>query len=555
MSNEIDVKVPDIGDFEDVDVIEILVAVGDTVAVEDPLITLESDKATMDIPAPAAGTVAAIKVTVGDKVSEGSIIAVISATETSAATTAEKAQSTPENVAVAAAREPAATPHAEPVEAATQSPPPHDPPPAGGLIEVAVPDIGDFENVEVIELLVHVGDQVAAEDPLLTLESDKATMDIPAPGPGRVEALLVQVGDRVSEGHLIARITASAVSSAGNAHPQTPAQRETADAPPAPPPGAENDEPMRSEIDSSAAASVRAYASPSVRKFARELGVPLERVSGSGRKNRITKPDVKAYVKAAITSTTRNDASGFSLPAVPAVDFAKFGELEISELNHIRRLTGQNLHRSWITAPHVTQFDEADITELEAFRKAKRAENEAAGIKLTLLAFLVKAVVAVLKRHPDFNASLSPDGASIIHKKYFHVGIAVNTDRGLVVPVLRDADRKGILQIAAELGDMSTKARERKLTPADMQGACFTISSLGGIGGTAFTPIINVPEVAILGVSQAATKPVFIDGGFVPRLILPFALSYDHRVIDGVAGAEFTRDLGTILEDIRNLLL
>lgn len=444
-------------------------------------------------------------------------------------------------------------------------------------IPVAVPDIGDFEEVDVIEILVAVGDMVAVEDPLITLESDKATMDIPAPYAGRVTEITVALGDKVSEHSIIARIMA-AENGATNAaksgspaasdtpSPHTPGPGPTATAPPtvpdsaapgqagatgeAKPPGA----PATSEVVA-ADASSRAYASPSIRKFARELGVDLGLVTGSGRKRRIVKSDVQAFVKSLVGGARTAPQNGFAYPEIPLVDFSKFGPVETQPLSKVKRLTGRNLHRSWITAPHVTQFDDADITELEAFRKSKLADAQEHGVKLTLLAFLIKAVVVVLIKYPDFNASLSPDGGSIVHKKYFHIGIAVNTERGLVVPVVKDADQKGLYELAGEILKLSTKARDKRLTPTDMQGGCFTISNLGGVGGTAFTPIINVPEVAILGVSPALMKPVYTDGEFVPRLMLPYALSFDHRVIDGVAGAQFTRHLGVVMSDIRHLLL
>jgi len=433
--------------------------------------------------------------------------------------------------------------------------------------EVKVPDIGDFEEVDVIEILVAVGDSIAIEDPLITLESEKATMDIPAPQAGTVAEISVALGDKISEGTVIVIIDAEESSpAAGNnadAEITAPAPETIAETPP---PSATDDnrgdaapapakEAVAAVPESEHLGRTPSYASPSVRKFARELGVELSRVDGSGRKGRITKPDVKAFVKARLTSAGGDNATGFVVPAMPAIDFSKFGPVETHELSKIRQLTGQNLHRSWVTAPHVTQFDEADITDLEAFRKAKLDDAAEHGVKLTLLAFLIKAVVVALRKYPDFNASLSPDGRSIIRKQYFHIGIAVNTERGLVVPVLHDADKKGLYDVAGELREISVKAREKKLAPGDMQGGCFTISSLGGVGGTLFTPIINVPEVAILGVSPSVMKPVYSGDEFVPRLMLPYALSYDHRVIDGVAGAQFTSELATVLGDIRHILL
>lgn len=535
MSTEIPVTVPDIGDFEDVDVIEILVAVGDKVSEEDPLVTLESDKAAMDIPAPTAGKIAQINVAVGDKVSEGSIIVTIVAA-TDAAIPAEP--SSP-----AAIAEPAIEP---PQKTEPQA-----------LADVTVPDIGDFDEVDVIEILVQVGDTIAPEDPLITLESDKATMDIPAPIGGVLESIRVTVGDKVSAGHIIATIAPSAAIESAE-HPPSIPDNAPIEQPSAPASDTATILPANNATPVSTAAtqSSKAYASPSIRKIARELGVDINLVSGSGRKGRIVKSDIQGFVKSVMSNAqTKTSTSGFAFPDLPAIDFSKFGPIETQALSKIKRLTGQILQRSWITAPHVTQFDEADITELEKFRKSKLADAKEHKVKLTLLAFLIKAVVVVLHKFPDFNASLSADGESIIHKNYFHIGIAVNTDRGLVVPVIKDADQKGLYDLAGEISELSTKARDRKLTPADMQGGCFTISSLGGVGGTTFTPIINIPEVAILGVSPSAMRPVYLNNEFVPRLLLPYALSFDHRVINGVAGAQFTRHLGVVLSDIRHILL
>jgi pyruvate dehydrogenase E2 component (dihydrolipoamide acetyltransferase) len=541
MSIEYAVVVPDIGDFDDVEVIEILVAIGEVVAVESPLVTLESDKATMDIPAPRAGIIIAINVALGDKVAEGSVIVTIAADDAESEVKTEKMQQ-PNGVSAAPAVEAElATPSTKPLGTQREANVF-----ATTLTEVSVPDIGDFDEVDVIEILVGPGDLVQIEDSLITLESDKATMDIPAPIAGRVETVLVAVGDKISEGHVIVTIT--------------PSVRATATAPP----------PLKttSVVQSSSVAtqtdndskptlrtSIEAYASPSIRKFARELGVNLSILSGTGRKGRILKVDVQAHVKETLSAPGDKNVNGVQIMGAPAIDFAKFGPVETLGLSKIKRLTGQSLHRSWIMAPHVTQFDAADITELDVFRKSKIKDAEEQGVKLTLLAFLIKAVIVGLKEFPDFNASLSIDGTSIIRKQYFNIGIAVNTDRGLVVPVIRDADKKGLYELAGELASLSGKARDKKLRPADMQGGCFTISSLGGIGGSAFTPIINVPEVAILGVSSAAIKPVYIESEFAPRLMLPISLSYDHRVIDGVAGAQFTSALSLVLSDIRQLLL
>lgn len=432
--------------------------------------------------------------------------------------------------------------------------------------EILIPDIGDFESVEVIDILVKPGDKVKPEDPLITLESDKATMDIPSPAAGIITAVKVKPGDDVAEGTAIFLLeeTEETVQPSSTAEPDAHVIEEQNSEPTAAqqttPPVAIEQRPAPSTPTSSATVgtsdSANAHASPSVRKFAHELGVDLGLVRGSGRKGRIIKDDVKAFTKAVLSSDRVFDRNaGFSLPEIPPIDFSKFGPIETTPLSRLKRIGGQNLHRSWINVPHVTQFDEADITELEDFRKSKKQESEKEGIKLTLLTFLIKAVVVALNKYPMFNASLSPSGEELILKKYFHIGFAVNTDAGLMVPVIKDADQKGLFDIARELAELATKARDKKLSPTDMQGGCFTISSLGHIGGTGFTPIVNTPEVAIMGVSRSAIRPSYIDEQFVPRLILPYSLSYDHRVIDGVAAAEFTQYLSTVLTDIRQILL
>ncbi|MGF1642630.1 MAG: dihydrolipoyllysine-residue acetyltransferase [Thiotrichales bacterium] len=421
--------------------------------------------------------------------------------------------------------------------------------------EILVPDIGNFGEVEIIEVLVKPGDQIAAEDSLITLESDKASMEIPSSDAGVVKALKVKVGDRVSRGSpiVVLEVGDGALTSAAPAPlsppppsivtpAATPAATSAATPPPRPSPTAQIDE----------IKFVAAYASPSIRRFARELGVDLGRVQGSGRKGRILKEDVQGYVKLALT---QGIGGGLAVAPLPEIDFSQWGEIETKALSKINKLTGQNLHRNWVTVPHVTQFDEADITDLEDFRRSMADESKARGIKLTLLAFLIKAVVSALRAYPRFNSSLDATGEYLIMKKYFHIGVAVDTPDGLVVPVIRDADRKSLVDIAAELGEISEKARARKLRPQDMQGGCFTISSLGGIGGTQFTPIVNAPEVAILGVSRSKMQPVWNGQEFEPRLILPLSLSYDHRVIDGADGARFTAFLNRVLSDTRRLLL
>jgi len=521
------VVVPDIGDFKEVEVIEVLVKPGDAVTKEQSLITLESDKATMEIPSPSDGVVKELKIKVGDKVSKGALILELDAKD--------------------APRKDA--PKAEPAKPASKA--------NGGTQTVSVPDIGDFKEVEVIEILVKPGDTVAKEQSLLTLESDKATMEIPSPGPGRVQSIKVKVGDKVSKGSAILVLEGSGVAPA----PAAKAAPQPAAATPQPvPAAAATGRPVPREPREET--TTKPHASPSVRKFARELGVDLTQVQGSGPKNRILHADVQGFVKGALSGKTVSSAKSggggplpFNLPAWPEVDFAKFGPIESKPLPRIQKLSGPYLHRNWISIPHVTQFDEADITELEAFRKAQTAETEKRGFKLTMLAFLIKACVTALKQFPDFNSSLDKSGETLTLKKYFHIGVAVDTPGGLVVPVVRDADRKGVFDVASELAQISKLARDGKLKPGDMQGGTFSISSLGGIGGTFFTPIINAPEVAILGVSRAAMKPVWNGKEFAPRLIMPIALSYDHRVLDGASSARFTTYLVSVLSDIRKIIL
>lgn len=423
--------------------------------------------------------------------------------------------------------------------------------------QVLVPDIGDYKGVSVIEVMVKVGDTINAEDTLLTLETDKAAMDVPSPYSGVVKELHVEIGDKVSQGSLILVLETSetAVSAPAEqaARPVTPVAAPAAPAAQVAPQAA----PVpATPVVQPASSGGQAHASPAIRRFARELGVDIAQVKGSGEKSRVTRDDVQNYVKASLargTSAQAAGGSGLQVLEMPVFDFAKYGAIETKPLSRIQKISGANLHRNWVTIPHVTQFDEADITDMEAFRKQLGAEYAKQNIKITPLAFMLKAVVASLQKFPKFNASL--DGENLILKQYFHIGVAVDTPDGLMVPVLRDVDKKGIVQLAAELAEISAKAREKKITANDMQGGCFTISSLGGIGGTAFTPIINAPEVAILGVSRSAMKPVYQDGAFVPRLMLPLSVSYDHRVIDGAAAARFTAYLAMVLSDIRRLAL
>ena len=532
------VVVPDIGDFKEVEVIEVLVKPGDAVSKEQSLITLESDKATMEIPSPAAGVVTQLRIKVGDKVSKGSPILVLEEKGNGETAPEEKLK---------------------PPAAKAESPQPQ---PAGGAMTVPVPDIGDFKDIEVIEVLVKPGDAVAKEQSLITLESDKATMEIPSPAAGVVKDLKVKVGDKVSKGSPIL------VLDSREAPTKEPEKAKPAAAPaPAattPPPPAHGPRPVPREPREETV--TKPHASPSVRKFARELGVDLARVQGSGPKGRILHTDVQAFVKGALAGVRPPDKGGqgglpFNLPAWPEVDFAKFGPVETKPLSRIQKLSGPYLHRNWISIPHVTQFDEADITDLEAFRKNQTVETEKKGFKLTMLAFMIKACVTALREFPQFNASLDKSGESLTVKRYYHLGVAVDTPGGLVVPVVRDADRKGVFDIAKELGEISKLARDGKLKPGDLQGGTFSISSLGGIGGTAFTPIINAPEVAILGVSRSALRPVFAGKDekgndlFKARLMLPLSLSYDHRAIDGASAARFSAFLVSVLSDIRKLIL
>ena len=441
------------------------------------------------------------------------------------------------------------------------------------LLEVKVPDIGDFKDIPIIEVMVKPGDSVSAEDPLIALESDKATMEVPAPQAGTVKEIKVKVGDKVSQGTLVLVLEAGAAAAqpaapaAGPAAAAAPASapHAPAAAPAAAPAGAPAAAPRPTAAPASPTAALEpideekaklAHAGPSVRRFARELGVDLSKVTGTGPKNRILQEDVQAYVKTQLVQPRgASGGLGFSLPPLPQVDFTKFGAVQMQPLSRIKKLSGANLHRNWISIPHVTQHEEADITELEAFRKSQAEEAKKEGLRITLIGFLMKAVVVALKQYPNFNASLSADGENLILKQYFHIGVAVDTPLGLVVPVLRDADKKGLIELARELGAVSARMRDGKINPADLQGGCFSISSLGGLGGSFFTPIINAPEVAILGVGKSVLKPVWDGKAFAPRLMLPLSLSYDHRVIDGAQGARFIAFLSGVLSDIRRLVL
>jgi len=554
----VEVKVPDIGDFKDVEVIELLVKPGDTVASEQSLLTVESDKASMEIPSSHAGVVKELKVKLGDKVSEGTLVLILEAAGALAA--APGPAPGPAPVAAAPVQQP--LPIAAPVPAPAAA--------ASGPIDVVVPDIGDFDEVAVIEVFVKPGDAVKVEQSLITVESDKASMEIPSSHAGVVQELKVKVGDKVAKGSLIAVLQGAAVTVAAPAVAAAAAVPAVAASAVPAPAGHERAAPTAAlpPHEPAAPKGQLPHASPSIRRFARELGVPLDEVKGSGPKGRILQVDIEGFVKGVMAGDAQTAAQKAKAPAAapgvagggipgllpwPQVDFAKFGPIERKDLSRIKKISGANLHRNWVMIPHVTNNDEADITDLEALRVQLNKENEKSGIKVTMLAFVIKAVVAALKKFPDFNASL--DGDALVYKQYFHIGFAADTPNGLVVPVLKDADKKGLLQISQEMSELAKKARDGKLGPADMTGGCFSISSLGGIGGTHFTPIVNAPEVAILGLSKSAMKPVWDGQAFQPRLMMPLSLSYDHRVIDGASAARFNAFLGQLLADFRRIAL
>ena len=586
----VEVKVPDIGDVKDVAVIELLVKVGDAVTAEQSLITVESDKASMEIPSSAAGVVKEIRVAIGDTVNEGSLVLMLEVAAEVSEAAAPPAASAP------AVPAPAPAPAPVPVPVPAPAPAPVAAAAAStALVEVFVPDIGDFESVAVIEVFVKAGDTIKVEQSLITVESDKASMEIPSSHAGIIKELKVKLGDKVAKGSLLAMVevtgavlptavapVASPVAAPVVALAPAPAP---APAPAAAAPVAEHAPPTATlpahePATSSASSATLPHASPSIRKLARELGVPLAEVKGSGPKGRIVESDVQGFVKAVMSGSVQTVAQKATAPAAgttansaaavgsfpgllawPKVDFEKFGPVERRDLSRIKKIAGANLHRNWVLIPHVTNHDDADITELEAFRVQLNKENQnskdGAGIKVTMLAFMIKAAVAALKKFPEFNSSL--DGDTLVFKQFFHIGFAADTPNGLMVPVIRDADKKGIFQITAEMGELAKKAREGKLSPAEMTGGCFSISSLGGIGGKYFTPIINAPEVAIMGVCKSSMEPVWdaqVNGGaFVPRLILPLSLSWDHRVIDGAAAARFNVYFASLLADFRRIAL
>lgn len=570
------ILVPDLGDASDVEVIELLVAVGDTVAEEDSLLVLESDKAAMEIPAPKAGVIKTVEVNLGDKVSSGSLIVTLEvdgAAEDSAApagsgeSKSEEAEASGE-AAQPAEQDPASSDGGEQLAAE---------PAQASLVDVLVPDLGTEDEVEIIEIAIAVGDTLSVDDTLMTLESDKAAMDVPSDRAGVVKEILVAVGDKVKNGDAIVRLLAEqkAQSNAQQEPTQKADQRtasKTQKTAPAADQGSGNagaaspapDSPSTSSVTGSpisspnspvpGSESAKVYAGPAVRKLARELGVDLTQVSGSGARSRITKDDVHGFVKARLNAPAAVQG-GAAIAAVPDIDFSQFGEIEEVPRSKLHKLTASNMQRNWNAVPHVAQFNEIDITDLEEFRASLKGEAERKGVKMTFLPFLLKACAKALAEYPQFNVSLHSSGEYLIQKKYIHIGVAVATDAGLVVPVIRDVDKKDLWELAAEVVELSNKAKARKLAPQDMQGACFSISSLGALGGTGFIPIVNAPEVAILGVAKTAVKPQFIDKEFVPRQMLPITLSYDHKAVNGVDGGLFVTYLDKLLSDIRNLVL
>jgi pyruvate dehydrogenase E2 component (dihydrolipoamide acetyltransferase) len=555
MSDIEKILVPDVGGDE-VEVIEICFAVGDSLEADEGIITVETDKASMDIPAPFAGELVALSVKIGDKIKEGDVIAQMKGTATASTAASAEVQAEPEAEAVKAeapAVEP--TPEKAPVAAVRSA-----------VIDILVPDIGEDGEVDVIEVLVAVGDVIEAEDGLITLETDKATMDVPSPHAGTVKEVFINTGDKVKQGSIVIKLETSSGSSGAPVDLDEPVAEPVA-APVAPPvaaPAAKKPAPVPHHPQVGLTNAGAIYTSPSIRRLGREFGVDLSVVKGTGRKNRILKEDVQSYVKYELSRPKANAGSsvaagegGLQVVSAKQIDFSKFGEVETKALTRIQKISGPFLHRNWVTIPHVTQFDEADITNVEAFRKEQNVicEKQKLGFKITPLVFILKAAADALRTFPVFNASLSADGESLILKKYIHIGVAVDTPNGLVVPVVRDVDQKGIHQLSRELLEISMKARDGKLKANDMQGGCFTISSLGGIGGTAFTPIVNAPEVAILGVSKSEMKPKWNGKDFEPKLMLPLSMSYDHRVIDGALAARFTVHLAGLMSDIRKLIL
>lgn len=542
------IRVPDIGSGEG-EVIELFVKVGDRIEADQSILTLESDKASMEVPAPKAGVIKSLKVKLGDRLKEGDELLELEVEGAAAAPEAPAPAAAP-----AAAEKPAAAPAAE------AAPAPAAAPAAASVQDIHVPDIGSSGKAKIIEVLVKAGDTVEADQSLITLESDKASMEIPSPAAGVVESVEVKLDDEVGTGDLILKLkVAGASAPAAPAPAAAPAAKAESAPAPAAAPAAKAEAAPAPVAAAPAPSGAKVHAGPAVRQLAREFGVELSAVGPSGPHGRVLKEDVQAYVKAMMQKAKNAPAEGATggagIPPIPAVDFSRFGETEEVAMTRLMQIGASSLHRSWLNIPHVTQFDQADITELEAFRVAQKAVAEKAGVKLTVLPLLLKACAHLLKELPDFNSSLAPSGKAVIRKKYVHIGFAVDTPEGLLVPVIRNVDQKSLLQLAGEAAALAEKARNKKLTADDMQGACFTISSLGHIGGTGFTPIVNAPEVAILGVSKATIQPVWDGKAFQPKLMLPLSLSYDHRVINGAAAARFTKRLSDLLGDIRTILL
>ncbi len=551
--SEQEIKVPDLGGADEVEIIEIIVSEGDSVEEEDPILTVESDKASVELPAPVAGKISKITVKVGDKVKEGDVIGMLAASGDAGGSddaADDKSEQTEEK---SEAPSEARSEDAKPAPKKKKS--------GGSRTEVVkVPSLDGFEDVPVIEINVAEGDTVGEEDPLVTVESDKATMEIPSPYAGKIGKILVKEGDKLSEGSDLLEMT---IEDDGDDEGESEdsgdsARADSQESKPEKPQGKQESEPQpQGSTYEPPSPGTKVHAGPAVRKLARELGADLTRVKGSGPKGRIVKDDVHAYVKSQLQQAQQGSgvATGSGIPGVKLPDFSQFGEIEREGMSRMMAATATNMQRSWLNVPHVTQFDDADITEMEAFRKGQKAAGEKRGVKMTPLPFLLKACAAALAELPQFNVSLDMERKEVVRKKYIHIGIAVDTPHGLMVPVIRNVDQKGLWELAAESAELAQKARDKQLKPAEMQGACFTITSLGGIGGTAFTPIVNTPEVAILGVSKASMKPVWDGKEFQPRLMLPLSLSYDHRAVNGADAARFTNLLTQLLGDIRTLLL
>lgn len=558
--SEQEIKVPDLGGADEVEVIEILVSKGDSVEEEDPILTVESDKASVELPSPGAGKITKITVKVGDKVKEGDVVGIMEASGDAGGSDDDKGAGEEASSGKDEKAEEKSEDKAEEKKPAPKK--------SGGSRQetVKVPALDGFDNVPVIEINVSEGDEIEADDPLVTVESDKATMEIPSPYAGKIGKILVSEGDKISEGLDLVEMTV--VEDGGEASDEEEASSDSAESSSDDKQGSKAEPKGKSEEPKPEQPSAtyepptpgaKVHAGPAVRKLAREFGADLARIKGSGPKNRILKDDVQAYVKSQLQQTQQGSTvaggGGSGIPGVKLPDFSQFGEIERESMSRMMFATANNMQRSWLNVPHVTQFEDADITDMEDFRKSQKAAGEKKGVKMTPLPFLLKACATALAELPQFNVSLDMDRKEVVRKQYIHIGIAVDTPNGLMVPVIRDVDKKGLWELAAESAELAQKARDKQLKPAEMQGACFTITSLGGIGGTAFTPIVNTPEVAILGVSKAAMKPVWDGKGFQPRLMLPLSLSYDHRAVNGADAARFTSLLSQLLGDIRSLLL